>query len=345
MGAAISYYSLFSLAPLLVIIIAAAGLFLGADQVQAALFGQLSDLMGENAARAVGEMLRHAQEPQTGGLAALVSLAILLAGASTVLSELQGALDVIWRVPERAQENGVWKWLRQRLLTYGMVLAMAFLMIVSLALSAAVAALGKWWAPMLTSWQLVAHALDFAVSLAMLTVAFAVIYKLLPRATIRWRDVWIGAGVTSVLFTVGKILIGLYLGKSSIASGFGAFGSLALMMVWIYYSAQIFLFGAEFTWVYANEFGSRRDAVQDKPKLAPQAAPGVAEVQLHAAFANSAAARLPPATRPSFVRRHLPEVLVSGAFLGGALLGKAFPMAIQSLRRRSQKPKHLFGSR
>ncbi len=332
MGAAISYYSLFSLAPLLALIIAAAGLFFGAERVEGALFAQLSDLMGSDAARAVEEMLRHAREPTTGGLAAVASAAVLLIGATSVLAELQGALDVIWRVPEQAKENGLWQWLRRRLLTFGMVLAMAFLMIVSLALSAVVAALGKWWAPMLGGWQLVAHALDFAVSLALLTVVFAVIYKLLPRASIHWHDVWIGAAVTSILFTIGKILIGLYLGRSSVASGFGAFGSLALMMLWIYYSAQIFLFGAEFTWVYANELGSRREA-QDKPRLAPQAAPGLPEVQLQAAFVDSSAARMPPARRPSFARRHLPEMLLSGAFIGGALLAKLLPSTIHRLKK------------
>src|SRR5258706_10569139 len=136
MGAAISYYSLFSMAPLLVIIIAVAGLVFGADAVQGALFAQISDLMGEDAAKAVDEMLRNAQQPKTGGMAAAVSLAVLLFGASTVLAELQGALDVIWRVPGRAKENGLWKWLRQRLLTFGLVLSMAFLMVVSLAMSA-----------------------------------------------------------------------------------------------------------------------------------------------------------------------------------------------------------------
>src|SRR2546423_10134876 len=292
MGAAISYYSLFSMAPLLVIIIAVAGLFFGADAVQGALFGQISDLMGEDAAKAVDEMLRHARQPKTGGIAAAVSVVVLLFGASTVLAELQGALDVIWRVPERVKENSLWKWLRQRLLTFSMVLAMAFLMIVSLAMSAAVSALGKWWTPMLGGWEAAAHVLDFAVSLGLLTLAFGVIYKFLPRAHIRWHDVWIGAAVTAALFTVGKILIGLYLGKSNVASSFGMFGSVALLMVWIYYSAQIFLFGAEFTWVYANEFGSRRDEVQDKPKAAPLAAPGIPEVHVHAALINMRAANM-----------------------------------------------------
>lgn len=258
MGAAISYYSVFSMAPLLVIVIAVAGFFFGAEEVQGALSAQLTSLMGEDAARAVDEMLKNAQQPRTGGIAAITSIGVLVLGATTVLAELQNALDRIWRAPAREKENGVWRWLRRRLLTLAMVLAIAFLLIISLVFSAALATLGKWWGPMFGSWERLAYLFDLLVSFAVLTFAFAMIFKFLPRAHIRWHDVWIGAAVTSVLFALGKFLIGLYLGKSDVASGFGLFGSLALMMVWIYYSAQIFLFGAEFTWVFANRYGSRQ---------------------------------------------------------------------------------------
>src|SRR4051812_35027195 len=335
MGAAISYYSLFSMAPLLVIIIAVAGLFFGAEQVQGAIFAQLSDLMGEAAANAVGEMLKHAQQPKTGGIAAGLSILALLVGASTVLAELQGALDVIWRVPLKNKENSLWKFLRARLITFSMVLAMAFLMIISLVLSAVVSALGKWWTPMLGGWQAIAHLLDLAVSLGLLTVAFAVIYKLLPRAHVRWHDVWIGAGVTSLLFTIGKVLIGLYLGKSSVASSFGVFGSLALMMLWIYYSAQIFLFGAEFTWVYASKFGSRRTMRQAEAGApsSPIARPVPAMVVAPAA---NQALPLPAkqAAPASAVRRHLPEIAVTGALLFGALLAKLAPKGFSFLKEK-----------
>jgi membrane protein len=281
MGAAISYYSMFSIAPLLVIVIAVAGLFFGAQAVQSAVLAQLADLMGEDAAKAVGEMLQHANQPKTGALATVVSTAVLLVGASTVFNELQSALDSIWRVPERAQENGLWKLVRSRLLTFGMVLAMAFLMTISLLMSAALSTLGKWWGPFFGSWEAVAHAFDLAVSFGVLTVVFAVIYKFMPRAHIRWHDVWIGAADTSLLFTIGKFLIGLYLGKSNVASSFGVFGSLALLMVWVYYSAQIFLYGAEFTWVYANKFGSRRTQKQPeeaKPASVPSTAPSLVPI-------------------------------------------------------------------
>src|SRR5687767_11366945 len=182
MGAAISYYSVFSLAPLLVIVIAVAGFFFGADQVQGAIFAQLADLMGESAAEAVDEMLRHAQEPKVGSIAGIVSILVLVIGATTVLAELQGALDRIWDVPEsqKPKGNAIWLWIRTRILTFSLVLAMAFLMIVSLVFSAALSTMGKWWGGELGGWEALVHVLDLGVSFAMLTVAFAVIYKLMP---------------------------------------------------------------------------------------------------------------------------------------------------------------------
>jgi membrane protein len=331
MGAAISYYSVFSLAPLLVIIIAVAGLFFGADQVQGALFAQLSDLMGEEAAKAVDEMLQHAQEPKVGGIASLLSLLVLLFGASTVLAELQGALDRIWRVPEserlaHATKHGMlWTWIRTRLLTFGMVLAMAFLMIISLVFSAVLSTLGKWWGPMLGGWELIANAADLLVSFALLTGAFGVIYKLMPSTHIRWRDVWVGAAVTSALFSIGKWAIGLYLGKSDVASSFGLFGSLALMMVWVYYSAQIFLFGAEFTWVYTNRYGSRSERAKAKAEM---------PVLKPARAANDPAPAYRPERKGSALRRHLPEIAFTGAFVVGALLAKVAPAGAKLFRRK-----------
>jgi membrane protein len=329
MGAAISYYSVFSLAPLLVIVIAVAGFFFEASQVQGAVAAQISSLMGDDAAKAVDEMLKHAQEPKTGGVAAILSLLVLILGATTVLAELQGALDRIWGVPEseKPKGNAFWLWIRTRLLTFSLVLAMAFLMIVSLVFSAALSTLGKWWSPMLGNWEAVVHFADLGISFFMLTAAFAVIYKFMPSTHIPWRDVWVGAAVTSVLFTVGKWAIGLYLGKSDVASGFGLFGSLALLMVWVYYSAQIFLFGAEFTWVYASRYGSRRAVVKEPPIPRPTVA------------ANDPA----PAVRPSrsvartaakLTRSTLPGLAVGGAFLVGAVLAKLAPSGAKLLRRK-----------
>lgn len=259
-GAALAYYSMFSIAPLLFILITIAGLFFGVEAVRGVVFAQVADLMGENGAEAIQEMLANVSGPQAGGWAAALSTAVLIFGATTVFGQLQTALDAIWEVPEQAKaekRNAIWTFVKGRLLSFGLVLALAFLVVISLVLSAAMSALGKWWSPFFGEWERVAHAVDFLVSFGMLVVVFAAIYKLMPRANIEWRDVWVGAVVTAALFTVGKFLIGLYLGKGDVGSSFGAFGSLVIVMVWVYYSAQIFLLGAEFTWVYAHQTGSR----------------------------------------------------------------------------------------
>ncbi|HEY2337866.1 MAG TPA: YihY/virulence factor BrkB family protein [Burkholderiales bacterium] len=264
-GAALAYYATFSIAPLLFIAISVAGLLFGTDAVQGAVFGQLADLMGENGARAVQEMLGNLQRPKHGLIGAGVGIALLLLGASTVFGQLQSALDSIWQVPIPPKASGVWDFLRARLLPIGMVFGMAFLVIVSLLFTTAIAALGKWWGPLFS--EGVAHVLDLSLSFALLVVGFALIYRYVPRATIKWRDVWVGAAVTAALFTIGKWAIGLYLGKSTVASSFGAFASLVIVMVWVYYSAQIFLLGAEFTWVYARNYGSRRGVAPDVEEI------------------------------------------------------------------------------
>jgi membrane protein len=181
----------------------------------------------------------------------------LLLGATTVFAELQSDLDRIWRA-ETKPISGLWAFLRARLLSFGLVLVLAFLLLVTLVVSAALAALGRWWGGWFEGWAIVLEILNFLVSFAVTTALFAMIYKLLPRVQIAWRDVWIGAAVTALLFAVGKFLIGFYIGRSGVASGFGAAGSFVVLLVWVYYSTQIFLLGAEFTWVYAHEHGSRR---------------------------------------------------------------------------------------
>jgi membrane protein len=258
MGAALSYYMLFSIAPLLVIVIAVAGFFFGADAVRGELFGQLSELVGPQGARAVEQLLQSASKPKEGAIAALISVGVLIVGATTVLNELQNDLDRIWRAPVQNKSSGVTAFMRSRMLSFVMILAIAFMLMVSLVFSAAIAALGKWWGSWFSDWEVLAHVLDLVISFALMTVLFALVYKIVPHVRIRWHDVWVGAAVTSLLFAIGKVLIGLYLGKSEITSGCGAAGSLVLVMVWVYYSAQIFLIGAEFTWVYAHECGSRR---------------------------------------------------------------------------------------
>jgi membrane protein len=265
MGAALSYYTLFSLAPLLIIVIAVAGMLFGQDAARAEIIAQLHGLMGETGATAVETMLDSVREPGKGVFATILGVGTLLIGATAVFAELQSALDRIWHVPEKKRPSGVWGFVRTRLLSFGLVLALGFVLIVSLVASAALAALGRWWGGWFEGWKLVLQLLNFAVSFGIFTVLFAMIYKLMPSVKISWRDVWTGAAVTAVLFTVGKYLIGLYLGNSSLASGYGTAGSLAVLLAWVYYSAQIFLLGAEYTWVYAHSHGSRKQDATKSP--------------------------------------------------------------------------------
>ena len=191
-------------------------------------------------------------------LAAVVGSVFLFIGATSVFAELQDALDRIWRAPLRVNSFGLWRLVRARLLSFGMILGIGFLLMVSLAFSAGVAALSKWWDALFHGWATVAFIINLAASLMLSTAVFAMIYKLMPRVQIDWRDVWIGAVVTALLFITGKFLIGLYLGRSGISSRFGSAGSLVVVLLWVYYSAQVFLFGAEFTWAYSHKFGSRK---------------------------------------------------------------------------------------
>jgi membrane protein len=257
MGGALAYYTLFSIAPVLIIVIAVAGFFLGSEAARGEIVIQLQGMLGDDGAAAVQGLLESASEPEEGIFATVVSVALLLLGATTVFAELQSDLDRIWRA-EAKPLSGLWSFLRARLLSFGMILVLAFLLLVSLVLSAALSALGKWWGGWFEGWAVLLEVINFIASFAITTGLFALIYKFLPRAEIVWRDVWIGAAVTALLFAIGKFLIGLYIGRSGIASGFGAAGSFVVLLVWVYYSTQIFLLGAEFTWVYAHEYGSRR---------------------------------------------------------------------------------------
>ncbi|MGE0210197.1 MAG: YihY/virulence factor BrkB family protein [Parvibaculaceae bacterium] len=257
MGAAIAFYTLFSLAPLLVIVTAVAGFFFGAEAARGELFGQISGLIGPEGAVAIQGMVESARRPDESIAVAVAGLAFMFIGATAVFGELQSALDRIWRTPAPPSGLGVWGFIRGRVLSFGMVLGVAFLLLVSLVASAGISAVGNFWSSRIGGWELVLQVVNLAVSLLLFTGAFALIYRYIPRARIAWRDVWVGAAVTSFLFTAGKLLIGLYIGKSGVASGYGAAGSLAALMIWVYYSAQAFLLGAECTWVYAHRRGSR----------------------------------------------------------------------------------------
>jgi membrane protein len=274
MGGALAYYTLFSIAPVLIIVIAVAGFFFGPEAARGEIVTQLRGLLGDDGAAAVQGLIESASEPEEVLFATISSVLLLLLGATTVFAELQSDLDRIWRAEAAKSISGWWAFLRARLLSFGMVLVLAFLLLVSLVLSAALAALGNWWGGWFEGWAVLLEVINFVVSLAITTGLFALIYKFLPRAEITWHDVWIGAVVTALLFAIGKFLIGLYIGRSGIASGFGAAGSFVVLLVWVYYSTQIFLLGAEFTWVYAHECGSRQGtprpgSVDTAPAKAP----------------------------------------------------------------------------
>ncbi len=268
MGAALAYYALFSIAPLLLIVVGIAAFFFGQQAARGELFGVLAGLMGGDAARAVEGLLARASRPASGIIAMALGGVTLLFGASGVFSELQSDLDRIWRSPRSA--GGLREVARTRILAFALILLMAFLLVGSLAVSTAITVLADSW---------VAPAADAAASVALLALGFALVYKFVPRVRIGWRDVGMGAAVTSVLFVAGKFLIGLYLGRAAPASAFGAAGSLVVLMVWVYYSAQVFLLGAEFTRLYAHEHGSRRTirepANDDAGGLPPPAADAV----------------------------------------------------------------------
>ncbi|RDJ97671.1 YihY/virulence factor BrkB family protein [Cupriavidus lacunae] len=262
MGAALAYYTVFSISPLLLIVITVAGVVFGAEAARGEVVGQLQGLLGSEGAKAVEDMLLAVSEPAASTLTAALGVLVLLVGATTVFAELQSALDRIWRVPDCLKSSGLFSLLRARMLSFGMILGIGFLLVVSLVLSAGISAMGRVW-----EGEAIGHILDTMVSLVLMTVVFAMIYKIMPRAKVRWLDVWLGAAVTALLFTLGKFLIGLYIGKSGVASGYGAAGSLIVLLVWVYYSAQIFLLGAEFTWQYAQRFGSLKDGPR-RPSLA-----------------------------------------------------------------------------
>lgn len=258
MGAALAYYTAFSLAPLLLIVISIAGLVFGADAARGEIFGQLRNTMGDSAAAGIESLLASVSKPSEGITATVIGVVVLLVGATTVFGELQDALDRIWRAPARASGSGLWQLLRARMLSFGMIFGIAFLLMVSLVLGAGMAAFGRWWGGAFVGWEVLAQILNALASFALTAAVFAFIYKLMPRVKVEWHDVVVGALMTALLFTVGKTLIGLYIGKTGVASGFGAAGSIVIVLVWVYYSAQIFLMGAEFTWVYARTFGSMK---------------------------------------------------------------------------------------
>ena len=257
LGAALAYYTVFSLAPLLIIAIAIAGLVLGQEAAQGQIFNQLRGLLGEESGKAMQEMVQSASaKPASGVTATLIGVVTLLFGASGVFGQLQTSLNTIWEVQPKPG-RGIWGILRDRILSFGFILVVGFLLLVSLLLTAGVALVAEWFGGMFPGMEILTQIVNFVLSLVIITLLFAMIFKFLPDAKIAWHDVWIGAFITALLFTIGKLALGLYLGKSGVESSYGAAGSLIVLLLWVYYSSQILFFGAEFTQVYANRFGSR----------------------------------------------------------------------------------------
>ncbi len=255
LGAALAYYAIFSLAPLLVLIIAIVGLVLGRDAAQGEIVASLGGTVGAAGAQTIEEMIKRASAPASGVAATLASLALMFFGASSAFGQLQSSLNRIWDV--KSSRGALRNQLRRRLTSLALILGIGALLFVSVAASAVLSGVHGWltqYAPVLARVLPIAN---FGLSFAVITLLFALIFKLLPDTRIEWRDVWAGSAVTALLFTIGKALIGMYLGRASVTSVYGAAGSLVLILLWIYYSAQLMLLGAEFTEVWSRRRGSR----------------------------------------------------------------------------------------
>lgn len=254
LSAALAYYSMFSIAPLLIIVISIAGLFFGDEAVRGQLDEQLRSYVGEQAAAGIQGMVQGAAKPTQGWISAVIGFVALIFGASGVFGQLKDALNTIWEV-KMTDSGGVKRFVWQHLLSFGMVLVIGFLLLTSLMLTAAIAALNTFLNSFLGIPAEVWAFVTMIVSMALVMVLFAIMFKVLPDAKIQWRHVWVGAAATAILFEIGKFALGFYLGRESTASSYGAAGSVILVLLWVYYASCILLFGAEFTQVYANSSG------------------------------------------------------------------------------------------
>ncbi|SFB92804.1 YihY/virulence factor BrkB family protein [Massilia yuzhufengensis] len=277
-GAALAFYTLFSMAPILVLVIAIAGFFYGPEAAQGQLLNELRGLVGAQGAETIQAILAGARDKEDGMFATIVASVLLLIGATSVFAELKDSLDEIWDVPP-PKDSSFWDIVRTRLLSFGLILVLGFLLMISLVVSAALAVVEKYIGGMWKEAAVVMGWVAWAISFLVIATLFGVIYKLLPRIKLSWRDVTIGALGTAAMFTLGKFLIGLYIGNSGAADSFGAAGSLIALLLWVYYSAQIFFLGAEFARQYALKLGSLKhkpkeetgDKKKDEPAEAPMA--------------------------------------------------------------------------
>src|SRR5579883_883796 len=330
-AAALAYYTIFSLAPLLLIAIAIAGVIFGEDAARGEIVGQIQGLVGKEGATAIQAMIQNAHRPGSGGtIATVVGVITLLFGASGVFGQLQDALNTIWGVKPRPGQ-GLQSFLQARFLSFAMVLVIGFLLLVSLVLSAALAAIGTVFSHLLPDYVIVGQILNFVVSFGFITLLFAAIYKFLPDVSVNWKDLWVGAATTALLFNIGKFIIGFYLGSSSASSTYGAAGSLVVILLWVFYSAQIILFGAEFTQVFAKSRGSEIIPSAHAVKISPDAPVRSAtmrrgEVNSQDAATEAESGQLSPQPKQSHNGRSVAAILGSVIMLAGAA------------RRSSQRP-------
>ena len=317
LAAALAYYTAFSIAPLLLVVISIAGLVWSRDAVQDQLDNQIRGLVGAQTAETVQELVASADRPDTGIIATVIGVVTLFLGAAGVFGQLQDALNTVWGVQPKPNQ-GISAMLRTRFLSFTMVFGIGFLLLVSLVISTILSALNGWLISRLPFSEFVLQIINFAIAFGVITLLFAIIYKVLPDAKISWRDVWVGAAVTSLLFSVGKLLIGLYIGNSSTASSYGAAGSFVVLLLWIYYSAMIFLFGAEFTQVWARTFGKQIEPSANAIMVNEnkQGQPGKGSITPNAAKKVYVAQPLTPQIAAEQMPRPLPETRLSRVMLG-----------------------------
>jgi membrane protein len=313
-AASIAYFTIFSIAPLLLIVIAVAGLVFGREAAQAAIMGQFSGLMGKGSGDALQSMLQSAgsQSQKSGTIATIIGVVTLLITASGAFGEIQTALNKIWKAEPKA---GLTRLVRARIASMGLVMTLGFLLVVSLAVSAGIAAFGHWMEGSFPGAKVLMAIVNFVITLALLSVVFAAIYKFLPDKQIAWRDVAVGAVVTALLFTIGKSLIGIYIGSTNIAESYGTAGSLIVILVWIYYSTVTFLLGAEFTRAYAERFGSHAarpeteaaPAAASRPQPAPEPQPALANASPATLASQTAGTRAGIDRTWRVIRERIPE--------------------------------------
>ena len=289
-GAAIAYYTILSIGPVLFICIAIAGLAFGQEAAQGAMVGQLQGMMGKQAAEALQTMIASASGKTAGIWATILGIVTLLVTASGVFVEMQASLNTIWKAEAPTGVSGL---LKARAASLGLVATMGFLLLVSLVISAGLHALGTYLDQYLPAAEVLLQIINFAISFLLVSILFAAIYKILPDRQLTWRDVIVGAVATAFLFTVGKTLIGLYIGSSSVASSYGAAGAFVIVLLWIYYSSQIFLLGAEFTKVWASHHGSAEAFAARLPEAAPPPAPPGPATAVQNVIAHTAARKTP----------------------------------------------------